>query len=130
MDFGVLGPLLVRHGGTPLEIGALKQRAVLIHLLLRVGQTVSVDRLIDALWGEDPPPQARVTLRSYVSSLRRVLDTDGEPVIVTRANGYGLQVPPEAVDAVRFARLVNEARDAMPVEPTGALAILDEALGL
>ena len=132
MEFGVLGPLLVRAGGGPLEIGARKQRALLIHLLLRVGETVPVDRLIDALWDEDPPPQARITLRSYVSSLRRVLDAAGEgTVIVTRGTGYGLEVPPESVDAVRFERLVSAAREAVRTgDAAAALDALDQALGL
>jgi DNA-binding SARP family transcriptional activator len=132
MDFGILGPLMVRSEGAAVEIGAPKQRALLICLLLRLGHTVPVDRLIDDLWEEDPPPQARVTLRSYVSSLRRLLEGAGEgPVIVTRGTGYGLQVEPDAVEAVRFEKLVGGARDAAGEgNPSGALARLDEALGL
>ena len=128
----MLGPLIVSGGSGPVEIGARKQRALLIHLLVRVGETVPVDRLIDALWDEDPPPQARITLRSYVSSLRRVLEGAGEgQVIATRGNGYGLDVPPDSVDAVRFARLVAAAMDAAASgDPAAALQALDEGLAL
>jgi DNA-binding SARP family transcriptional activator len=103
VEFELLGPLLVHRAGEVVKIGAPKQRALLIHLLLRVGQTLPVDRLIDGVWGVDPPPQARVTLRSYVSHLRRLLEgPDGEALIVTRGSGYGLQVDPESIDSVRF----------------------------
>ena len=132
MEFGVLGPLLVRGEAGPVEIGARKQRALLIHLLLRVGETVPVDKLIDALWDEDPPPQARVTLRSYVSNLRRVLESAGEgQLIATRGNGYAVDISPEAVDAVRFERMLMVARQAGERgDPAGALGALDGALAL
>jgi len=131
VEFGLLGPLLVRIDGTTVELGAPQQRALLIHLLVRVGQTVSVDRLIDALWEHDPPPQARTTLRSYVSSVRRALAVTGESLVVTRGSGYGLQVDPDTVDAVRFERLVRTARaDLAAGEPEPARVAVDEALGL
>jgi DNA-binding SARP family transcriptional activator len=132
VEFGVLGPLLITRDGHTVEIGAPKQRVLLIHLLLRVGETVPLDRLIDGLWGQDPPPQARATLRSYVSHLRRTLEgADGRELIVTRGSGYGLQVDPESVDAVRFERLVVAARKDLAAEAAQAALIgLEEALGL
>lgn len=132
MEFGVLGPLTIRIDAKTVDLGALKQRALLIHLLLRVGETVSVDRLIDALWEHDPPPQARATLRSYVSSLRRALVTAGkESVVVTKGSGYGLQVDADAIDAVRFERLVGAASAHLSAgELDPALTAVDEALGL
>lgn len=128
----MLGPLTIRIDAKTVDLGALKQRALLIHLLLRVGETVSVDRLVDALWEHDPPPQARATLRSYVSSLRRALVTAGkESVVVTQGSGYGLQVDADAIDAVRFERLVGAARTHLSAgELDPALAAVDEALGL
>jgi DNA-binding SARP family transcriptional activator len=132
VEFGLLGPLLIRGATGPVEIGAAKQRALLICLLLRPGRTVPVDRLIDALWGDDPPAQARITLRSYVSNLRRALGAPGaEPFIVTSGNGYSAQVDPASIDAVRFERLVEEARRQLGAhEPAVALDLLDEGLGL
>lgn len=131
MEFAVLGPLVVRRAGTAVEVGPRKQRALLIHLVLRAGLTVPVDHLIDALWGEDPPPQARVTLRAYVSNLRRALHDGEDDVIVTRSSGYSLQVDPSAVDAVRFEQGVMDARGRLEAgDPQAALRALDEALGL
>jgi DNA-binding SARP family transcriptional activator len=132
VEFGLLGPLLIRSAAGPVEIGAPKQRALLICLLLRAGRTVPVDRLIDALWGDEPPAQARITLRSYVSNLRRALGSpDAEPFIVTSGNGYSAQVDPESIDAVRFERLVEEARRQLGAHDSAvALDLLDEGLGL
>jgi DNA-binding SARP family transcriptional activator len=132
VEFGLLGPLLIRSAAGPVEIGAPKQRALLICLLLRAGRTVPVDRLIDALWGDEPPAQARITLRSYVSNLRRALGSpDAEPFIVTRGNGYSAQVDPDSIDAVRFERLVEEGRQQLGAhDPAVALDLLDEGLGL
>ena len=61
VEFRVLGPLEVASGGEPLALGGAKQRAVLAVLLLRAGEVVPVERLIDEVWGNDPPPSARVT---------------------------------------------------------------------
>lgn len=61
------------HSGTPVDIGAPKQRAVLAMLLLAQGRVVSVDRLIDAVWGDDPPASATASLQAYISNLRRAL---------------------------------------------------------
>lgn len=132
VEFGVLGPLLIRGATGPVEVGASKQRALLICLLLQAGRTVPRDRLVDALWGDDPPAQARVTLRSYVSNLRRALGAaDGEPCIVTSGNGYSAQVDPASIDAVRFERLVEAARKQFGAhDPAGALDLLEEGLGL
>ncbi|HYZ46683.1 MAG TPA: winged helix-turn-helix domain-containing protein, partial [Actinomycetota bacterium] len=74
MDFRILGPLEVVQEGRSLPLGAAKQRALLAILVLHANQVVSVDRLIDLLWGEDPPETAPNTLQVYVSGLRKVLE--------------------------------------------------------
>jgi DNA-binding SARP family transcriptional activator len=133
VEFRILGPLEVRRDGEVVAIGAAKQRALLVHLLLRVGRVVPVERLIDGLWGEDPPAQARATVRSYVSHLRRALEgTDRrQPIVLTRANGYVLGVDPAAVDAVRFERLAAAARRHLDEgRAQEALDALGTALGL
>lgn len=132
MEFGLLGPLWIRGQAGEIELGAPKQRALLIALLLRVGHSVPVDRLIDALWEDAPPGQARVTLRSYVSNLRRVFERpEGDPIIVTSGNGYSIQVEPEAIDAVRFERLARTGRDRLRSgDPQGALDDISSALEL
>ena len=77
-------------------------------LAFHTNETVSVDRLVDGLWGEDPPATAPKMVQLYVSQLRRLLAGD-DADIVTHGRGYELQMPDEAVDAARFATLVDEA---------------------
>ena len=72
MEFRILGPVEVRRNGDALALGGRKQRALLAVLLLHANESVSRDRLIDALWGERPPPSAQQSLDSYVSRLRRL----------------------------------------------------------
>lgn len=130
MEFRLLGPLEVHRGGTPVAIGAPKLRALLVLLLLETGRTVPADRLVADLWGEQPPPQPLVSLRSYVSNLRRLLQEPGAPpVIVTGGRGYGLTIAPDAIDLHRFERLARQGRDAVARGAARAgLLALDEAL--
>jgi DNA-binding SARP family transcriptional activator/tetratricopeptide (TPR) repeat protein len=109
MEFRILGPLEVRESGRIVPVRRRKQRALLASLLLHAGAAVSVDQLIDDLWGERPPPSAKHSLQNTVSALRKVL---GEAVVRTRSPGYLLEVERESVDLFRFERLVEEARGA------------------
>jgi DNA-binding SARP family transcriptional activator len=132
VEFDVLGPLVVRRDGVPVTLGTPKQRALLILLVLQAGRVVSLSRLIEGLWAEDPPPHARVTLRSYVSNVRRSLEAPGEaPVIQTRGNGYVLDVPAEAIDARRFAQLARAGQEQLAAgDYERGLRTLDDALAL
>ena len=107
MDVQVLGPVAVSVEGRPIALGGGKPRALLAMLALNAGSTVSTERLIDGLWGEEPPAAATKLVQVYVSRLRKALgsSTDGAE-IVTRRHGYELRVEPDAVDAGRFERLV------------------------
>jgi class 3 adenylate cyclase/DNA-binding SARP family transcriptional activator/tetratricopeptide (TPR) repeat protein len=107
MEFAILGPLEVRRDGREVEVGAKRQRALLAILLLHAGETMSADRLIDALWGELPPPTARRALQVYVSQLRRRLD---KGLLLTRPLGYVLEIVRSAVDLHRFEDLLAEGR--------------------
>ena len=121
----LLGPLEVRLGDGPVELGPRKQRAVLAMLALEPGRTVSADRLAEGLWADELPPSAAKMVQLYVSRLRRALD--GAAVrIVTRDRGYELQLPDEeSVDAVRFERLLDtRPRDALALWRGRALADL------
>jgi len=91
---------------------------VLADLLLHAGSVVSMDTLIDDLWGADPPPTADAVVQNAVSRLRHTL---GKDVIETRAPGYLLRVDPGAIDARRFERLVHDARPLPPAERSAAL---------
>src|SRR5436305_15268217 len=107
MDFRFLGPLEVRSAGTPLPLGGQKQRGVLAVLLLDASTTVSVDRLVDDVWGAAPPRTVEAYIQNCVSRLRSVL---GRETIETHAGGYLLRVDPEDVDALRFARAIEAAQ--------------------
>jgi YVTN family beta-propeller protein len=108
MELHLLGTIEATLNGRPIPLGATKQRAVLVMLALQANATVSVDRLVDGLWGEVPPATAPKMVQLYVSQLRRLLGGDGAQ-IVTHGRGYELRVAPEAIDAARFERLVDEA---------------------
>jgi len=91
LEFRVLGPLDVRLAGESLVLGGGKQRAVLAILLLRAGEVVPVERLVDEVWGTDPPPSAAHTLESYVSRLRQLFNGSGT-LLVRRGVGYALEI--------------------------------------
>ena len=111
LEFRILGPLEVWDGEKALELGAPRQRALLVLLAVHVGEVVPSERLITYLWGESPPPTAATSLQNAVSQLRKVLGPDA---VETRAPGYALNARKDAVDARRFEQLVDEARSAAP----------------
>src|SRR5919201_1634908 len=107
LDFQILGPLAVTDETGTLLLGGQKQRAVLALLVLEAPRPVSTDRLIDALWGEQPPRTAATSLQNFVSQLRKTIGSD---VLVTKPPGYALQVSPEQLDLARFRTVTAEAR--------------------
>src|SRR5688500_4804836 len=109
MEIRVLGPVELELGGRRLRLGGPKQRALLSLLALNANLTVSVDRLIEGLWGEEPPASAAKMVQLYVSQLRKLLAEEAGAEIVTHGRGYELRLDHEAVDAARFERLVAEA---------------------
>jgi DNA-binding SARP family transcriptional activator len=109
MEFRILGPLEVDDGTGPVRIPGAKECALLADLLVHTGRVVSADRLIDDLWGDQPPGSPANTLQGRVSALRRALGPMAG-VLVTRPPGYLLELDHEQVDAARFDRLVAEAR--------------------
>jgi YVTN family beta-propeller protein len=126
--FRILGPLEAQDEGRLVPLGGTKQRAVLAILLLNRGEVVSVDRLADELWGEEPPDTATKTVQVYVSRLRKEL---GQDTLLTRGGGYVLDIEPAQLDAARFARLTDEGRAALERgEANTASDLLREALAL
>jgi DNA-binding SARP family transcriptional activator len=105
MEFRILGPLEVVSDGQTVDLGGAKQRALLAVLLLHPNQVVSQDRLIDALWEEEPPDTAQKALQVHVSRLRKQLGTDR---IETKAPGYVIRLEADELDVERFERLVEE----------------------
>ncbi|WP_280488015.1 AfsR/SARP family transcriptional regulator, partial [Nocardia cyriacigeorgica] len=100
MQIKMLGPLEIRtDDGGLIAIPGARLRALLIALALEPGRAVSKTKLVDWIWGEQPPADAANALQALVSRLRRVLP---EGAIDVQAGGYRLTVEPGAVDAVRF----------------------------
>ncbi|MEU9832227.1 BTAD domain-containing putative transcriptional regulator [Streptosporangium sp. NPDC048047] len=152
MRFGILGPTEVRPAdGRPVPVGGPRLRALLALLLLTPDRVVTTTRLIEGLYGDDPPAGAGNALQAQISRLRHLLDTagtagtandaaggganggagGGRGMVTRHPAGYRLAVPPEAVDAHRFERLARQGRAALASgrhERAGEL--LGEALGL
>lgn len=124
MDFRLLGPLEVHAEGASLPLGGRKQRGILAALLVSANTVVTTDRLIDDLWGEQPPRTAQSYVHNCISRLRATI---GHDVIETHLPGYLLRADPDEIDASRFERAVAAARD---LEPPERVATLTEALAL
>lgn len=118
IEFRLLGPF---EG--PVEVPAGKPRALLARLLLDPGRVVAAEALVEALWGEPPPPSAPKVLQAHVSALRKAL---GPAAIETRAPGYALRGATS--DLARFEALTERARGER--DPARRAALFAEALGL
>lgn len=115
VQFNVLGALEIVHGPVHHSPSAPKVLQVLAMLVLSANRIVQIESLIEQLWGDQPPRSALTTLQTYIYQIRRFLERqqivdDGERLVVTRAPGYVLVVPPEQVDVRRFQRLVEAGR--------------------
>jgi DNA-binding SARP family transcriptional activator len=135
MEFRILGPVDVLAEGRRLALPGSKQRALLAMLLLHRGETLGTERLIEELWGENPPASAAKALRVHISRLRKALAAstgeDANGLVVTREHGYTLAVDPECLDSHRFERLLGEGRDELAAgRPNRAAELLEEALSL
>ena len=119
MEFRILGTLEVEDEGRLLKLGGTRQRAVLALLLLHANDVVPRARLIDELWGGEPPDTARTALQVHGSQLRKLLGSDR---IETRSPGYALRVEPGELDLERFQELVAQARRLEPAAAAGNLA--------
>jgi DNA-binding SARP family transcriptional activator len=131
VEYRILGPLELRADGRPLELTGSRQRALLTILLLRRGEVVSPDRLIDALWGGSARESANA-LQAVISRVRRILGAAGSPDdLETHPGGYALHVAPERIDLARFDQLRERARRAVAGGSAAeAVELLTRALGL
>jgi len=110
MDIRLLGLVEASHNGRTLPLGGAKPRGLLAMLALHANTPVSADRLIEGLWGEQPPASAPKLVQVLVSQLRKQL-AGADAEIVTRGRGYELRVDPDAVDALHFERLLTSGEN-------------------
>jgi DNA-binding SARP family transcriptional activator len=138
VEYQLSGAVEAGVGGVLAPLGGPKQRCVLAVLLANHGTVVSVDRLIDAVWEDKPPPKALASLRAYVTNLRRILPMSTDTVspapsrLTSRAYGYQLTLlDDDSVDLHRFEALVKDGRAALVRgSATDAFDKLDKALTL
>lgn len=122
---GVLGQLEISVDGRRVRLTTGRLRALLAVLAMSAGQIVSMERLTAAVWGDDPPHNPKRSLQTYAARLRSELDVS---VISSHAGGLALDVGTDAVDALRFELVLDDAsRQTTPAEER---QLLEEALGL
>ncbi|WP_084285985.1 AfsR/SARP family transcriptional regulator [Solirubrobacter soli] len=116
-SFRILGPIAVAGPRGPLPVHGARQLALLAFLLIHANRTVSTDRLIDALWRDQPPKGAVKRVHVAVTRLRTTLDPTGESraggPLQTVTGGYLLAVEPDALDADLFRALIVDGRGAL-----------------
>ncbi|MFJ8623890.1 BTAD domain-containing putative transcriptional regulator [Kitasatospora sp. NPDC093550] len=125
MQILLLGPVELRaRDGSAVHIGGARRRAVLAALAMEVNRVVPVERLLDMVWDEAPPPSAKAVLQGHVASLRGLFDDSVR--LITREPGYLLQADPEQIDAHRQDGLLARAQ---AEEDRAAVPLLRRALG-
>ncbi|MFE6848227.1 BTAD domain-containing putative transcriptional regulator [Streptomyces sp. NPDC057686] len=137
LDFRVLGPVEVHdhRSGARIAPSGAKQRALLAALVVRAGEVISAERLIDELWGDRPPARAANALQAHVARLRRLLpgageDGPGRARIATHPLGYLLRLGSASTDTQRFHLLSAQGRAAAVADPAHAADLLNRALDL
>jgi DNA-binding SARP family transcriptional activator len=131
MRFRILGPLEVLSPEGWTAISAAKWRSLLAALLLRHGQLIPTESLIDELWGDSPPSTANNLVSIYVHRLKKVIGDTGGRMLVYRAPGYMLRLAPGDLDLEHFESLAAEGTGALAAgERERAAELLGQALGL
>lgn len=108
LNVRVLGPFQVVRNREQVKLGPLRQQAVFLPLVLRLGRTVAREEILDGVWGEAVPASGIALVRTYVSRLRQIL---GREMIVRCAAGYYVRLDPAQLDLTAFDQRVIEARD-------------------
>ncbi|MER5442726.1 BTAD domain-containing putative transcriptional regulator [Streptomyces sp. NPDC002790] len=122
LRFSLLGPLQAWRGDNGLELGPVREQALLVALLLRPGRTVSRQQLLDGVWGTEPPGTGNRVIPVYVHRLRRRLDAAGSAgsVIETVRGGYRFVPGSTSVDVARWEETAAEGRAAQASGDLGA----------
>jgi predicted ATPase/DNA-binding SARP family transcriptional activator len=128
VEFRLLGDVEARLDGQRLEIGHVRQRCVLVALLIDVNHPVPTDQLIDRVWADEPPHKGRNAVAAYMSRLRQLFNDAEDVQIVREPGGYKLTADASSVDLHRFRHRVSQARAA--VDAADAAAVFDSALDL
>lgn len=127
-EFRLLGDIEASVDGRVVDLGPLRQRSVLVILLVEANRVVSFDQLVERVWAARAPRSARETLYSYVHRLRRALATVAGVDIVRQSGGYQISLDEDLIDMYRFRELTRRARAAD--DGSDAMALFDQALGL
>ncbi|MFI9152562.1 AfsR/SARP family transcriptional regulator [Streptomyces sp. NPDC053367] len=132
MDVRLLGPVEVWDGPRRVPLNGSKPTAILAALVVHLGEVVSVDRLVDMVWQDQPPATARALVATHVSGLRRALASAGfEETVRTRSPGYLADLPASRVDARRFEEgLTRGRRLTAQGRAAEAAGVLRDALAL
>src|SRR5690349_6824033 len=128
MQARILGSFQLEEGGRRIVMGGVRQRAVVVSLLLHANEVVPSERLLMDLWGEDAPSSAAHALQAAISRVRRALPPGR---LITKAPGYALRIFPEELDVSQFEQLVSEGREALTAGAAAQAAqTLNQALSL
>ncbi|WNG83069.1 BTAD domain-containing putative transcriptional regulator [Mycobacterium sp. ITM-2016-00316] len=131
LEYRLFGPVAALWHGEPLDLGGLRQRAVLTGLLVDADRVVDVDTIVYRVWDDAPPPKPLSSLRSYVANLRRVLAVDDNPRLTTAGRGYRLVLGEDRLDSAEFEQLVEAGRRlAKDGRPDAAEATMAQAVTL
>ncbi|HEV7650982.1 MAG TPA: AfsR/SARP family transcriptional regulator [Actinophytocola sp.] len=135
MEFSVLGSIEVTAGDVRLELGGVKQRAILAYLVLHANKVVPTSQILEVMWDGSPPPTARKMIQNAVSGIRRMLSHHGEPgttpMLRTHPPGYQLRLDTEDIDLYRFRRRAREGRAAIADgNPARGAELMHDALSL
>ena len=134
MEFLILGPLEIRDNGRTIKVDRGQPSALLGLLLLNANEPVSLDRIVDHLWPDEPPASAAKSVQAHISRLRAALggtETAARARIETRGSGYALALEPGEVDVERFRALVTKATEARAGgNADGSAELIREALAL
>ncbi|MFE5507938.1 BTAD domain-containing putative transcriptional regulator [Amycolatopsis japonica] len=129
MEFRILGPVQCRNGARPVKLAGPRQERILAALLLGADRVVSVSRLVDVVWDEDPPATATRQIRNLTTALKRTLVAEGAADDVLTAEGPGFVLRPSSFDLRSFEEHVSrgEFRQALACWSGPALSGVDSA---
>jgi len=128
MKFQVLGNVEVHDGDQLIQIPTARARTLLAGLLVNANRVVTIEKLAEILWGDQPPKCVRSSVQLNTVRLRQALGRSAHEVIQTRPGGYLIKMQPDQLDLLTFRSLVTDGHSA--VQPTKRSELLRSALDL